>query len=185
MASAAFLVAGTVTRETPADDRAPERPGLLRTVAAFAKAAARTGKGGREDEEEQEEGCPPPPTPPPWFLKRCSIFRASTLTTAEAISGVSEGIGALSRSKRMRIGFGAAEVEVGIVVDDDADADATDRNRVCSCRLLDSAARALVLALEAEHSTCAGTIAIARAPRSREPVMEAFFSFFLFSFFSF
>lgn len=185
MASAAFLVDGTVTSDTPAEDRAPGRPGLLRTVASFAKAAARTGKGRREEEEE-EERLPPPPTPTPSFLKRRSIFRASTLTTAEAISGVSsEGIGALSRSNRMRIGFNAAEevevdgideVEVGIDADAAVD-DAKDRIRVCSCRLLDSA---LVLALEAERSTCAGAIAtIARAPRSRAGVME---SFFLFSF---
>ena len=166
MASAAFLVDGTVTRETPADDRAPGSPGLLRTVASFANAAARTGKG----RDEQEEGCPPPSS----LRKRFSIFRASTLTTAEAISGVSEGIGALSRSKRMRIGFGAAEVEVGIGIDDaaaaadaaaaDDDDDATDRSRVCSCRLLDSAAKdALVLALEAERSACAGAIGMARS----------------------
>ena len=174
MASAAFLVDGTVTRETPADDRAPGSPGLLRTVASFANAAARTGKG----RDEQEEGCPPPSS----LRKRFSIFRASTLTTAEAISGVSEGIGALSRSKRMRIGFGAAaaeeveEVEVVGIYDDD---DETDRIRVCcSCRLLDSAARdALALALEAERSTCAGNIAIARVLRGAEPGDgEVFFS---------
>ena len=199
MASAAFLVDGTVTSETPAEDRDPESPGRLRTVASLAKAAARTGKDGGEAPP------PPPPTPPP-LRRSSSIFCASTLTTAEAISGVWEGIGALSRSKRMRIGFfraaaaaGAAAAaaakglavsvssevaevvaEVGIAA---ADARATDRVRVCCfccCRLLDSAAGdAPVLALETGRSACAGAIAIRARSEGAGQALELFSSFFL------
>ena len=77
-------------------------------MASFANAAARTGRGEEEEEEEEEETPTPLPLSlsPPLLNKSSVIFRVSTLTTAEVMSGDSrEGIGALSRSNRIRIGF--------------------------------------------------------------------------------